>query len=342
VSTNKTFSTHFAAILLLILHSGPAVAGKEGLNVTTTTMEELLFYPTHSVPATVLSLNRSQISVESPGLLLHLPVRVGDSVTEGQPLAILDCRETQVMLKQAKAAHRSAQARLTLAQRQIKRTRSLLKERNISEEVLNQREADLNTSLADVASSEAVMEKAALDVEQCHIQAPFAGIVVERVAGEGEWVSPGQPLLKLIDNERLEVSAQIPLDQVDSMAQSAGFLLRTNSRSYDLTLRSLLPVVDALGRNQEARLEFKGRMSLPGSSGRLTWQSAKPHLPADIPVRRNGVLGLFLEREGIAHFHPIQGALEGRPVAIDLPPGSRIIVEGRRGLQDGDTVVTAD
>ncbi len=342
MSTKNFFLKRFAVVLLLILETGLAVAGKDGVNVTTKAMRELIFHPTHSVPATVLSLNRSQISVETAGLLLDLPVRVGDSVVKGQPLATLDCRETRVMLKQAEAAHRSAQARLTLAQRQIKRTRSLLKESNISEEVLNQREADLNTSLADIASHKAAMEMAALDVEQCRIQAPFAGIVVERMAGEGEWISPGQPLLKLVDSERLEVSAQIPLDQVDSMGQANGFLLLINDRSFTLTLRRLLPVVDALGRNREARLEFDGQMPLPGSSGRLTWQSAKAHLPADIPVRRNGVLGLFLEQKGIARFHPVQGALEGRPVAIDLPPDSRIIIEGRRGLQDGDTVITAD
>jgi len=342
VFTKDSFSTRFAAVLLLTLETGLGVAGNVDVNVTTTAMEELLFYPTHSVPATVLSLNQSQISVESPGLLLELPVRVGDSVERGQLLAILDCRETRVKLKQTEAAHRSAQARLTLAQRQIKRTRSLLKERNISEEVLNQREADLNTSLADVASHKAAMKMAALDVEQCRIQAPFTGIVMERLAGEGEWISPGQPLLKLIDSERLEVSAQIPLDQVDSMVQATGFSLLINSRSFALTLRRLLPVVDALGRNREARLEFSRQIPLPGSSGRLTWQSTNSHLPADIPVWRNGVPGLFLEQKGIAHFHPIQGALEGRPISIDLPPGSRIIIEGRRGLQDGDTVITAE
>ena len=325
-------------IALLMLQAIGSATAAETVSVSTRPLGELLFHPTYSVPAKVLSLNRSRISVESPGLLQELPVRVGDSVSENEPLAILDCREPRVILKRAEANVQSAQARLTLARRQIKRTRSLLKERNISEEVLNQREADLQTALANLAGNKATLEKALLDVEQCRILAPFPGVVVQRLAGEGEWISPGQPLVELLDSRRLEVSAQIPLDQVPSLSQASDFSFAIGDRRLALSLRRILPVVDALGRNREARLEFSSATILPGSSGRLIWQTRQGHIPADLLVQREGTLGIFLEQEGLARFQSIANGLEGRPAPVMLPLNSRVIVEGRFGLQDGDPV----
>ena len=42
-----------------------------------------------------------------------------------------------------------------------------------------------------------------------------------------------------------------------------------------------------------------------------------------------------------AVFTPLPGAQEGRPVAVELPNGTEVIVRGRDRLQDGDTVTVS-
>jgi hypothetical protein len=39
-----------------------------------------------------------------------------------------------------------------------------------------------------------------------------------------------------------------------------------------------------------------------------------------------------------ARFHPLPGAQEGRPAALDLPGDTRVVLEGRGRLQDADPV----
>ena len=41
---------------------------------------------------------------------------------------------------------------------------------------------------------------------------------------------------------------------------------------------------------------------------------------------------------GPAMFRPLPGAQEGRPVMVEFPPGTEIIIRGRDRLQDGDAV----
>ncbi|MDA0226438.1 MAG: efflux RND transporter periplasmic adaptor subunit, partial [Proteobacteria bacterium] len=58
-------------------------------------------------------------------------------------------------------------------------------------------------------------------------------------------------------------------------------------------------------------------------------------LPPALIVRRGGRLGVFVARDGLARFHPLPMAQEGRPAAADLPADTRIVVTGHLGIRDG-------
>ena len=75
-----------------------------------------------------------------------------------------------------------------------------------------------------------------------------------------------------------------------------------------------------------------------GASGRIHWRSASAYLPADLLVRRDGRLGVFLVNDSHARFHPLPEALEGQPARSGLPDEARIIVQGRHSLRDGMAV----
>ena len=75
-----------------------------------------------------------------------------------------------------------------------------------------------------------------------------------------------------------------------------------------------------------------------GRSGELIWKVEKGLLPSNLVARRDGVMGVFLHDSGNAVFTPLPGAQEGRPVVVDLPMNSEVIIRGRHRLQDGDAV----
>ena len=77
---------------------------------------------------------------------------------------------------------------------------------------------------------------------------------------------------------------------------------------------------------------------MPGTAGRVVWQSAQAHLPPDLVLRRGDELGVFIANGNKAMFVPLPLAQEGRPAPATLPLSSTIIIGGRYQLQDGDAI----
>jgi len=334
----KTLHLSLFAALLIIQSPMVSAAEADAINVTTGALSEHVFHPEYSAPATTLSLNESSISARTSGSLQTLPVRVGQQLEKGALIAELDCGDNTLRLDKAKAVLTSISARVTLAQRQIKRSKSLIKSRNVSEERLNQQQADLKTARADYQSQQAVIKEAKLAISRCQIKAPFTGVVTERLVGEGQWLTPGHPIIKLIDNQRLEISAQVSSDIARTLSQADGIKLVSNQGTFPVTLSRLVPVIKSRGRNQEARLMFKASSALPGTTGRLVWQTYAPYIAADLPVNRQDKLGVFIAEQGKARFYPLPDALEGQPAQAKLPAQTLLILEGRHALNDGDSI----
>lgn len=300
-------------------------------------VSELLIYPQRSAPAQVVSLNDSQISAELTARIASIDVRVGDQVQQGALLVALDCRTSLSELAQRKSAIVETETHLVLTDSQLQRALQLRQQRNISDEELDRRKAEhlmLNARRETLAQQQ---RQAELQVERCSILAPFAGVVRERMAQLGELTTPGRGLIRLQQVDAVEVSAQIAADTDLSGVESLFF--EYQGRRYPLALRRSLPVVDSRARTRELRLIFSGDASPPGSSGRLVWAEAAGRLPGYLLVRRDDQLGVMLATDGRAHFQPLPGAEEGQPVLVALPPESRVVVTGRHGLSEGDSLV---
>ncbi|GGO77733.1 hypothetical protein GCM10011348_07960 [Marinobacterium nitratireducens] len=323
-------------IISLWLCLAATVAG--AVTVRVAPLESLVKTVELSAPAQVVAEDHSVLSAQIGGLVESMPVRVGDHVSAGQLLVRLECSDYELALQQARASLDSLDARIVLARQQLERVKTLVKQRNVSVELRDQRQSELEQLTAERAGSVLSVEKAGLAVKRCSVNAPFDGIVTERPGSEGSLASSGTPLLRLLRDEALEVEAQVPMEQAGSLQQAAVLAFENNGRRYSLELRTVLPLVDSRTRTRRIRLGFSGEPALAGSSGRLLWQAPQPRLPAALVVRREGQLGLMLYRDGRAEFRPLPGALEGQAAAVDLAPDTLVIIEGQYAVNDGEPV----
>ncbi len=327
-----------AAIFPLCLLTVAAQAA-EPLRVTAVPVETVAYYPTSSAPATVLSIDHSQISAEINARIQRVRIQVGDQVTRGQLLVELECSDYRAQEAQQRARLDAARAQLELANYRLERARSLQQREAVSEELLVQRRTEVAALRADISGLQAALDLARQQVVRCQVLAPFAATVTARQAQTGEWAAPGRPLVTLLGSEAIEVTAQIQPDQSEALGRGGEVWFTTNGNRYPLRIRTLVNQIDSSTRTREARLEFTGAQALPGSAGRVEWQAPRAHLPADLLEQREGRLGIFVTRGDSAHFIPLPEAQEGRPVAVDLPPGTQIIVEGRASATDGAAIV---
>jgi RND family efflux transporter MFP subunit len=306
--------------------------------ITAKSLSELIIHPERSAPAAVESLNNADLSAEITARVRAIPGRVGDIVEAGDTLVELDCRDYESRLTMQQATLTQLRSQQQLAASQLDRARNLKRERNISDEEVDRRIAELAAIDAQVKAQEESILQAELNVERCTLRAPFRAAVAARLTDVGTLANPGSPLIRLVQLDALEVSARVRPDEATEGAEADRLQFVYLGTRYPLKVRRVLPVVDPATRTVELRLEFTAETAPSGASGRLVWYSSGTYLPAELTVRRGGDLGVFALTEGKAVFHVLESALEGQPARIDLPPQTPIIVDGRHGLQDGDPV----
>lgn len=305
-------------------------------------LSALLTPVVHTASAEVVSANRSRISAQIEARIESIAVDVGHEVERNQLIVELDCSEHELALQRVEAELQSAESRLQRARQQLTRSESLARDTLLSEDLLEQRQTESEAAAADVRRARVAVQQAELTVERCGIESPFDGAVTERLASRGELARPGTPLLEIVDLRSVEVSAEIfPAEQSD-LRDSAVIAFRFLDHDYPLRIERFSPVIDPLSRTMEARLSFSGRPAPVGASGRLVWRGPNPGVPASLLVQRDDTLGVFVARNGKAAFHELPGAQEGRPAAVDLPPGTLLVTEGRQGLSDGDPLNVID
>lgn len=327
----RTWILLWALVLL-----GPGrLAADEGTLVTLQPLRELLFHPREEAPATVISRHNSLLGAEVAGVVREIAVEVGDQVTQGAVLLVIDPWEYQSRVNQAEAELNHGEAQLRLADQQLQRARTLVGSRQASQESLDLRDSEWRTATAQVARQRAALAEAKERLARCTVRAPFAGVISQRAAQVGAWVAPGQPLLRLLELNELELAAHLDPKAALEARGVDDWQFQHPGGVQAARLRVLLPLQDERSRSQEARLLLQPPNPLPGATGRLTWRSPIPHLPAWLLVRRDNTLGLFLAREGRAEFLPLPQAQEGRPAPLPNPPEGNVVVAGREGLVHG-------
>jgi RND family efflux transporter MFP subunit len=302
---------------------------------------ELLLHPTRSSPARVIALNHSIIPAQTSGVVTKLMVNVGDEVIKGEILATLDCEINTLNHNLEFAQYNQIYSELLFNKRELVRGRSLLKQKNIGEAELDRLNNTVENTRGLLQAKKAAVDNALLNIERCNIKAPYDGVVTKRIANLGEMIDFGNPLVELIEDNRLEVSAMVASSDAESFHQAKIYHLNINGKSFSVTLRAYLPLIEENARSREARFLFVDKQAVAGDTGRLHWQNPLAYLPADLLQKRNGKSGYFIVENKKAKFITVEFAEEGRPITYKLAPSAQIITEGRQGLQDGDAVKLA-
>jgi RND family efflux transporter MFP subunit len=314
-----------SVVLLYLLAASSLVhAQDKPVNVSVMPVEQIAYFPQGSAPATAVSLNDTTLSAQIQSSIDSISVMVADVVDKGDVLVKLDCRSSL-------AKKQSNQEQLSLAEYLLQRVSKLSKDKHVSEELLRKRQSERVIARSALTVS-------ATDVERCTVVAPFRGVVTQRLADVGEWVNLGEPLLQLVDLDHVEVSARLPDLAISELESVRQFDFVAGDRRFPVKLRKISEVVDETSRTRELRLTFADNSASPGQSGRLVWQQTQHYLPASYLASRDNRYGVFIINDKHARFFEVPDAQEGRPVRIDLPPGSLVIDKGRYFVKDGDAV----
>lgn len=315
-----------------------AEPNKQAHNVQVVEYGDIAYLPKSTTAAQVIAFQDSQISSETTAQVDEILFDTASELKKGDIIIRLDCRNNQLQLEQARASQQATKALMENAEKLLKSAKTLRTNKNISEELFNQRTADAERLKAEYTGAKANTNIARLAVERCSIKAPFAGYLSERYVSKGDYVLPGTPLVRLIMSDKSEVNANINTLSYESFLNGQTHSFQYKGKRYPLKLERVLPVINNQYRTHTARLSFIENSAPIGSHGELSWYDNVKAIPANLIVERQGKHGVMTVNVGKASFIEIDDYVEGMPAKLTLAEDALIITSGRFGINDGDTV----
>lgn len=266
----------------------------------------------------VRSLRRAELATRLMGTVLTVRVRAGERVTAGQMLLTLEAGSSEAGAAQTRAG-------LDLAARTLRRMERLHADSAIPT-------AQLDAARAAYTQAEGQARAAEVELGYSGLRAPFAGVVVARLADPGDLASPGRPLLVIEDTGAMEIIVGLPDNLVAGVRVGLMVPVRLGSdeRRVEARVVAIVPVADPGSRTVEVRLSTPTRLA-SGTSAIAEFSMAPGRglrVPVESLVRRGQLTGVFvLALDSTARLRWIRiGRAEG---------GS---VEVLAGLADGDLV----
>ena len=337
-------------LAILAFAHAPAFAQQPSL----VRVEEARYEPlTQTVPVIgrLISLQTGDVAARVAGPVENMLVRVGDRVTKGQIVAVLDAETLKAdkdlaesELAEAEAEHKIWVAELDVAKTEFERQQGLRKSTAFSQARFDDAlkkvavaESRVARAMANIAIKKAALERKVIDVEYAEVRAPFEGVVIRRYTDAGAYVDRGEQVIRIIGDRNLEIEAEVPSQRLAGLevGRTVQFMLDDDSK-HQATVRAVLPSENPLTRTRTVRFEPK----FEATSQQLAHsQSVQIAVPLGgkrrvLTVHKDAIL----KRQGSDLVFVISGDVaEPRPIRLGESVGSRVEVLG--GLKAGDQVV---
>ena len=353
-----------AVVVAVVLLTRPEHAEEEipVVAVETVTTQDVNLYGEY--PGTIRAQQFVEVRARVEGYLEQMLFEEGTYVNKNQVLFIIDPRQYQAKVDQAKAALGRSKALQLKADRDLNRIRPLFEQNAASQLDLDNAIAAYESATADVQISEADLTQAELALGYTTVRSPISGYISERYVDIGTLVGPGgQSLLAtVVKSDTVLVEFKMTdLDYQISKARNVNIGQKDSTRKWDpyitITLadksvykyRGLVdfvdPQVDSKSGTFSVRAEMPNpqRELLPGQFTNVTLLLDIREDAVVVPTKalvteKDGAYIFVLRNDGIAEKRFIElGPETGNMTVVErgLLPGEQIVVEGYHKLTHG-------
>jgi HlyD family secretion protein len=231
------------------------------------------------------------VSSQISGQVKEVFADYNQKVRKGDVLARIDPATYESRLRQAQANLASTTANNTLVRINTERTRELRLKNLVSQQELDQAEALLAQSNAQLQTSQASVEDAQVNLDRCTISAPIDGTVLDRQTEVGKMVAASlnaPTLFTLVtDLQKMEISADVAEADIGSVALEQEVTFTVDAYP-NRQFRGRVAQIRNLPKTAQSVVVYATIIEVDNSDLRL-----KPGMTANVSIitaRRSGVL----------------------------------------------------
>ncbi len=294
-----------------------------------------------------------QVSVKAQvaGPVVTLEVDRGTRVSEGQVLATIGAEGIRGLAESARAGVAAALANANVAKQRLESARTLREAGAMSALDFQAAQAAYEFADAQLALARAQAAGATEQAERAAVRAPISGVVSSRTVQQGESVSVGDEMFKVVRSDVLELSGEVPVDAAATIrpGQNVVFTLSAQpGREFKGEVARIEPMANPATRLVGVYLRLRNPGGLIGgqfATGRVIGStSAEVVVIPETAVRKNGENAFVLVvKDGSASRRPITaGSIDAATglitVLTGLEAGEQVIVTPSAAIAEGARV----
>ena len=220
----------------------------------------------------ILPIQQASIYSKASGNLEKIYTDIGQFVKQGQVLALIDTTIYSQNTKQSYASLLQAEANLQNMKLTYDRNKSLLEQKLISRQDLDNSKASYDIAVAQKEFAQANYKNSQTQLSYCKITAPFSGFITKRFLDAGAYITTSttqssSTLFTLMDLDIVKVMANIPekeipyLNTVKEVMITADALpgkefpaqIKKMSQAVDLASRTLAVEIDIVNKDHSIK-----------------------------------------------------------------------------------------
>ena len=311
-------------------------------------------------PGRVSAIMEAEVRPQVGGIVTERLFSEGSHVTAGEALYRIDPKEYQTAYDKANGELLLAKADLEAVEKRVARQTVLLKSKAVSQQDFDDSRAELARTKARIATMEAALDEAALNLERTTLRAPISGFIGKSNISQGALVVAAQSeaLAIIRDLETIYMDVKMPVTQ--------WLELRSKLKNEGHSPVSLCLIMENgnILANKKTGNEIKGEiiftdMEVNLNTGTINTRTCFPNPDELVPHGMYGRLKIeeTIEQAILIPTRAIRHDISGNPfifVMTQNPTGDSFITEKRfiitdlaignktlvrKGLNEGDIIV---
>lgn len=303
--------------------------------------------PEVSYIGTVMFNELSDVAAEVDGKVVSLAVEHGQKVAKDAPLVVLSSDLLDKRIANARLLMEQAKAEYELARLDDVRMTKLFKSRSVSEGEFDKSRLGAQASERKYYALQATLNQLRLEREKKTIRAPYDGVVLERKAHRGEWISQGSTVILMGRDGQIDVEVNIPAGSAQVIRPGLQVEVRVGEMTMPGEVYAVIPKGDVSTRTFPVKIRVQNPGTLAeGMEARVALPSGAANktlvVPRDSVITMRGQTVVWAVIDGKAAPMPVQvvgyRGLDAGVLSEKLAEGMTIVVKGNERLHPDQPV----
>ncbi len=309
--------------------------GAKATLVTVTKVKNASVEMTEEAIGTLESITDPTVAAEIAARVINVNVTIGTQVKQGQLIATLDATDFSMQRNEQLAEVARIQALIENQSKIVARNQALVNKNFISQNAVDNDTAQQSVLKQQLEAAKARAASINHNSSKSKVYAPVSGTIEKRLAGPGDYLRVGDPIVQIVSSQHLR--AHLPFPERIGAVLKAGLKIRlttpTSPNPVETVIHELKPMITADNRTVDVIADvvdapgWQAGASVTGIVV-LGEQAAAMMIPEQSLILRPAGEVVYVVRDNVANQAVVKTGLRQNG-----------LIEALEGLNENDTIV---